>query len=393
MTDNLPADDTGILADLRVRAAAASHPYPLVFLTVSGAHLYGFASPDSDVDLRGAHLLPIERVVNLDPGPDTVEVSEVRDGLEIDLVTHDLHKFITLLMKRNGYVLEQLLSPIVVAGSPAFDELRELAPGCITRNHAHHYLGFAATQWELFEKEEPRQVKPLLYVYRVLLTGIELMRSGRVECNLPLLAQRARLMDVLDLVALKQSGAEHETLPPTDLAHHERRYRGLISRLETAMAESSLPERPAGRAALDALLLKSRTGGIEARTRVGWYPCPCCGYLTMHDLGGSEYCSICGWEDDLVQLRWVDAGGPNHVSLIEAQRNFEAYGWSEENRVDRVRRPRADDVRDAGWRRIDPYFGDVEPYGKPYPAWPRTTTTLYYWRPTYWRRTPNDSVR
>nr|WP_255346717.1 nucleotidyltransferase domain-containing protein [Synechococcus sp. PCC 7336] len=30
----------------------------------------------------------------------------------------------------------------------------------------------------LFEKGEPKQVKPLLYVYRVLLTGIHLMRSG-----------------------------------------------------------------------------------------------------------------------------------------------------------------------------------------------------------------------
>lgn len=339
------------------------------------------------MDLRGAHLLPIERVVNLDPGPDTVEVSEVRDGLEIDLVTHDLRKFISLLLKRNGYVLEQLLSPIVVAGSPAFDELRELAPGLITKNHAHHYLGFAATQWELFEKEQPRRVKPLLYVYRVLLTGINLMQTGKVECNLPRLAQKARLMDVLDLIALKQSGAEHETLPATDLAHHERRYRGLISRLETAMSESKLPDRPSGRSALDALLLKSRTEGIKARTALGWFPCPCCGYLTMRDLGGSQICPICGWEDDLVQLRWVDwGGGANRPSLIEGQRNYERDGWCEETMVDHVRRPRPDDVRDAGWRKVDSRYGDIGPYGKPHPAWPKDTTTLYYWRPTYWRR-------
>ena len=35
-----------------------AHPYPLVFATISGAHLYGFPSPDSDYDLRGVHLLP-----------------------------------------------------------------------------------------------------------------------------------------------------------------------------------------------------------------------------------------------------------------------------------------------------------------------------------------------
>jgi len=35
------------------------HPYPLMFATISGAHLYGFPSPDSDFDLRGVHLLPL----------------------------------------------------------------------------------------------------------------------------------------------------------------------------------------------------------------------------------------------------------------------------------------------------------------------------------------------
>ena len=37
-----------------------------------------------------------------------------RDGVEMDLVTHDLRKFVRLMLKRNGYVLEQLLSPLVV---------------------------------------------------------------------------------------------------------------------------------------------------------------------------------------------------------------------------------------------------------------------------------------
>ena len=65
------------------------HAYPLLFATVSGAHLYGFPSPDSDFDLRGVHLLPVEQVVGLYPGEETVESSGVRDGLEVDLVTHD----------------------------------------------------------------------------------------------------------------------------------------------------------------------------------------------------------------------------------------------------------------------------------------------------------------
>jgi hypothetical protein len=69
---------------------AASLPYPLVFATVSGAHLYGFASVDSDLDLRAAHVLPVAEVVGLRTGPETVQHMGVRDGIELDVVSHDL---------------------------------------------------------------------------------------------------------------------------------------------------------------------------------------------------------------------------------------------------------------------------------------------------------------
>ncbi len=136
----------------------ADHPYPLLFATISGAHLYGFPSPDSDFDLRGAHLLPLHEVLGLTTRHETVEKSGIHSGLEIDLVTHDVKKFFGLMLKKNGYVLEQLLSPWVVSTSPEHEELKTLATGCLTKHHAHHYLGFAATQWKLFQKESPREL-------------------------------------------------------------------------------------------------------------------------------------------------------------------------------------------------------------------------------------------
>src|SRR5437879_4259469 len=188
------------------------HPYPLVFATISGAHLYGFPSPDSDFDLRGVHVLPLKEVVGLRTGPETIEKSGVHDGLEIDLVTHDAKKFFSLLLKKNGYVLEQVLSPLVVHTTPAHAELKEIAVQCITRHRAHHYLGFAETQWKLFEKENPPRVKPLLYVYRVLLTGIHLMQTGVIEANLVRLNETARLPYVDELIHRKVGGAEKERL-------------------------------------------------------------------------------------------------------------------------------------------------------------------------------------
>src|SRR5215831_16082811 len=220
--------------DPRIYNEIGAQPYPLLFATISGAHLYGFPSPDSDYDLRGVHILPAREVVGLEVGPDTLTVSEMRDGLELDLVTHDAHKFFGLLLKKNGYVLEQLYSPLVVQTTPEHAELKAIAPGCVTRHHNHHYLGFAQTQWDLFLKESPRRVKPLLYVYRVLLTGLHLMRTGEIEANIVRLNEDARLPQIPDLVARKLAGPEKATLDDTDVAFHE----GEVARLRRALEDA-----------------------------------------------------------------------------------------------------------------------------------------------------------
>lgn len=74
-------------------------PTPL-FATISGAHLYGFASADSDVDIRGSFVLPIDAVLGLESREETWEVSRVIDGLEVDWVAHDARKFITMMTKK-----------------------------------------------------------------------------------------------------------------------------------------------------------------------------------------------------------------------------------------------------------------------------------------------------
>lgn len=243
-----------------LREEAARHPYPLLFATISGAHLYGFPSPDSDFDLRGVHLLPAREVLGLLPQRDTIAVEGMRGDLELDLVTHDAHKFFSMLLKRNGYVLEQLYSPLVVQRSPEFEELREIALGCITRHHSHHYLGFAATQWGLFEKESPPRVKPLLYVYRVLLTGIHLMRTGRVEANLLVLNEEFGLPYIGELVARKVGGQEKSTLETPELGFYRAEYERLVLLLEAESAKSALPLEPTCREALSDLLVRIRMG-------------------------------------------------------------------------------------------------------------------------------------
>jgi len=216
--------------DPRLLRIVAAQPFPLVFATISGAHLYGFPSPDSDFDLRGAHVLPLEKVVGLGVRNETIEDSRVIEGLEMDIVSHDVRKFFGLLLKKNGYVLEQLFSPLIVHTTREHEELKAIVhggsgrTGVITKHHSHHYFGFAETQWKLFDKECPRRVKPLLYVYRVLLTGIHLMRTGEVEANLVTLNDEFRLPYIDDLVTRKLAGPEKSKLEDADVGFHEREY-------------------------------------------------------------------------------------------------------------------------------------------------------------------------
>ena len=280
----------------------AAQPYPLLFATISGAHLYGFPSPDSDYDLRGAHVLPLDAVVGLEVRDETVQQEmivppdtssglrppspqsgEGERALEMDIVSHDVKKFFGLLLKKNGYVLEQLYSPLVVHTTPEHAELKEICrtkqfdtspltplpgrggegnqTGVITKHHSHHYFGFAETQWKLFDKERPRRVKPLLYVYRVLLTGIHLMRTGVVNANLVELNAEARLPCIADLIARKQSG-ENTALEDADAEFHRREYERLRVELQAAHDASQLPELPSDetRKALNDLLVRVRLG-------------------------------------------------------------------------------------------------------------------------------------
>ncbi|MET9910540.1 nucleotidyltransferase domain-containing protein [Streptomyces sp. NPDC006476] len=250
MTDTLPLDLTPVIAE---------QPDPVLFATVSGAHLYGFPSRDSDVDLRGVHLLPTADLVGLREPEETRSRMWDRDGVEMDLVTHDVRKFVRLMLRRNGYVLEQLLSPLVVHTTDAHRELTALAPGVLTAHHAHHYRGFATTQWRLFEKTG--ELKPLLYTYRVLLTGIHLMRSGEVQAHLPtLLGEVTEAPAYLpELIAAKVE-REHGDAD-VDHARVEADVERLHGVLDRAQEASELPDAPRVYDALHDFVVRVRLEG------------------------------------------------------------------------------------------------------------------------------------
>ncbi|HZA52404.1 MAG TPA: nucleotidyltransferase domain-containing protein [Myxococcaceae bacterium] len=239
---------------------AESGPAP-VFATISGAHLYGFASPDSDVDLRGAFLLPARAVLGLHPPPETISIED-KSTVDLDWVAHDIRKFARMMTKHNGYVLEQLFSPLVVVSTPAHAELIELGKGCVTRPTVRHYQGFARGRRKRLAEPQPT-VKHLLYAYRVLLTGIHLMQTGEVVANIATLNERFRIREIDELVARKRDGPEKMLLDERDLTTHASLLDQLEAELEEAHHVSGLPETAATNAALEDFVIRLRLDALQ----------------------------------------------------------------------------------------------------------------------------------
>jgi predicted nucleotidyltransferase len=107
-------------------------------------------------------------------------------------------------------------------------------------------------------RENPPRIKPLLYIYRVLLTGIHLMRTGEVQANLNTLAENYPLPFIAEMITLKKEGGEKSYFTDANLAFHELEYLRLRKLLGASMQESELPEKPSAYAALDDLLVRIR---------------------------------------------------------------------------------------------------------------------------------------
>jgi predicted nucleotidyltransferase len=189
-------------------------PHPIVFATISGADLYGFPSDDGDYDLRASHVLPTRELIiamlnegGMDKIPGlTLEVMVAQPEPEMDFVSHDIGKFLRLALKGNGYVLEQLLSPLIVETSEWHTELKALAPSLMTRRLYFHYRGFFANQEKLYNNRGSKKVKGLLYQYRVALTGIQALKTGEINANILQLNEEFKLSGIGELVHLKTAG-------------------------------------------------------------------------------------------------------------------------------------------------------------------------------------------
>ena len=224
---------------------------------LSGAHAYGFPSPDSDLDLKCIHIAPTSALVGFAPPSPTFDRAEVIEGVEIDYTSNELSHALGGVLGGNGNFLERILGRTALEASSDLAALRPLAQAALSRRYHRHYRGFAGSQQRALEQTPT--VKKLLYVIRTAMTGTHLLLTGELETDLPLLARQYELDDVSGLIEAKKKGERVEASPAL-LSDWQPRLAAICSRLDQARDASPLPEEPtaASAAALESWLVATR---------------------------------------------------------------------------------------------------------------------------------------
>jgi predicted nucleotidyltransferase len=231
-------------------------PDEVLQVGITGAHIYGFASPDSDIDMKGIHIVPTEQLLTLKPEARPFDRLEVYQGTECDLTTNEVAQALAMLLQGNGNVLERILSPLQLVDNEDFRQLAQLAVASVHRGFHKHYLGyFRGMQREHLLRG---RAKTALYTYRVALTGTHLLATGELVIDVRPLASEAGFGNVAELVAFKASASEKETIPPELDRKVREDWKRLQEKLDLAHAECTLPEEAPNHQVVEQWLLKLR---------------------------------------------------------------------------------------------------------------------------------------
>jgi uncharacterized protein len=205
---------------------------------LSGAHAYGFPSPDSDLDLKCVHIAPTRDLVGLEVAQEPKDRIEIVDGVELDYGSNELSPVLRGAIKGNGNYLERILGELALGGDPALlEEARALVRPLLSRRVARHYHGFATSQLHAFD-DKPT-AKRALYVLRTAATGRCLMTRGELVTDVARLAEFIPA-SISELLAIKRQG-EKQQLDAEHAQAWRARLVAAIDAIDSAWTASVLP--------------------------------------------------------------------------------------------------------------------------------------------------------
>lgn len=142
----------------------------------SGSRAWGFASPDSDYDVRFLYLRPREFYLRLDKTRDVIEW-QLDDTLDIN--GWDIQKALTLLHKSNPTLFEWNASPIVYKTTPEWQRVAAILERYFSvKSQLYHYLSTAKSNYHACLRGEVVKLKKYFYVLRPLLACRWILAEG-----------------------------------------------------------------------------------------------------------------------------------------------------------------------------------------------------------------------
>ena len=142
----------------------------------SGSRAWGFASPDSDYDVRFIYIRPKNDYLRLETIRDVIELL-IDDVLDIN--GWDLQKTLRLLYKSNPTLFEWFSSPIVYAQTEFADKFRKIMNEYFsTKRGIYHYINMAAGNYREYLKRDMVKAKKYFYVLRPVLACRWIMEKG-----------------------------------------------------------------------------------------------------------------------------------------------------------------------------------------------------------------------
>lgn len=152
----------------RLASVEADHNVRVLYACESGSRAWGFASPDSDWDVRFLYVHPLDWYLSVSEHRDVIELPIVDD---LDINGWELRKALRLMRKGNPVLLEWLNSPIryrvdadFLAAIRALAEAHYSPIACF-----HHYLHTAHNNWRGYLHGPTVKLKKYLYVLRPVL--------------------------------------------------------------------------------------------------------------------------------------------------------------------------------------------------------------------------------
>ena len=146
-----------------------THDVKIIMAIESGSRAWGFASPDSDYDVRFIYVRNKEDYLKLEGIRDVIEwkLDEV-----LDINGWDIRKALQLLHKSNPTIFEWCASPIVYLETPEFAVLKSALPNYFSEKKAlYYYWHMAQTNYREYLKGEEVRIKKYFYVLRPLIAA------------------------------------------------------------------------------------------------------------------------------------------------------------------------------------------------------------------------------